>query len=50
MTKDEFRNALKNLIEDSCDLPVSDIVEELEDAVMAAHDLERFEAATARPS
>lgn len=44
MTRDEFSNALKNLLEDSCDLPVSVIIEELEDAVMAAHEIERLEA------
>lgn len=49
MTRDEFRNALKNLLEDSCDLPASDIVEELEDAVMAAHEIERLEAVQALP-
>lgn len=48
MTRDEFSKALKNLIEDSADLPVADMVEELEDAVMWAHELERFEAAPSR--
>ena len=47
MTRDEFRNAIKNLLEDSCDLPVSVLIEELEDAVMAAHEIERLEAVQA---
>ena len=47
MTRDEFKNALKNLLEDSCDLPVSDLIEELEDAVMAAYEIQRLEAVQA---
>jgi len=48
MTRDEFRNALKNLLEDSCDLPISEIIEELEDTIMAAHETERLEAVQAQ--
>lgn len=49
MTRDEFKNALKNLLEDSCDMPISEIVEELGDAVMAAHEIERLEAVQTLP-
>jgi hypothetical protein len=47
MNRDEFRNAIKNLLEDSCDLPISHVIEELEDAIMAAHEIERLEAVQA---
>ena len=50
MTRDEFRNALKNLIEDSCDLPADQVVEALENAVLWMHEIERFEATPQRQS
>lgn len=48
MTRAEFRNVLKCLIEDSCDLSAAEMIQELEDAALAAGALEALEKMSER--